>query len=339
MFSAAKARWLLDHYAARDVCLGTVDSWLVRQLCGVDVIEVGNASRTQLMDVRSRSWSPWLLELFGVPVDVLPSIVPSTGPFGPVRTLPELAGVPVAGVLGDSHAALFANGAASPGPMKATYGTGSSVMGLVDGPPSGGLCLTVAWDDGFVEYAAEGNILSTGATIAWLAELLGRDDIAGLAASADSDGVHVVPAFGGLAAPWWDPAAVGTICGLTLGTRPEQLARAALESIAFQIDDVVSDVDSAAYVLADGGAAANDQLMQLQADTSQLPVYRSRTPDLCALGAAHLAGRTAGLWSAADVRAFPRPREEFHPIETSARAAERKSAWHTAVARSRGHSP
>src|SRR4051794_16959503 len=231
MFSATKARWLLDAYGRDGVCLGTVDSYLAYKLGGGHVIEAGNAARTQLLDVRARDWSPELLELFGIPREVLPDVIPSTGPFPAARGLAPLPdGTPVCAVMGDSHAALFAHAGWRPGQVKATYGTGSSIMCLGDPAAHSNLCLTIAWDlDGEVAHAFEGNIRSTGATLTWLAQLLNTtpSELAAQAAD-DAGGVHLVPAFGGLAAPWWDDEAVGLISGLTFATRAPQLARAAL---------------------------------------------------------------------------------------------------------------
>src|SRR3954449_10706524 len=175
MFSATKARWLLDAYGRENVCLGTVDSFLAFKLGGGHVIEAGNAARTQLLDVRTRDWSPELLELFGVPREVLPDVVSSTGPFPGTKGLAPLPdGTPVCAVMGDSHAALFAHAGWRPGQVKATYGTGSSIMCLGDPATPTNLCLTIAWDDaGHVAHAFEGNIRSTGATLTWLAKLLG----------------------------------------------------------------------------------------------------------------------------------------------------------------------
>lgn len=260
MFSATKARWLLDaadpdrsRSRRGELCLGTVDSWLLAQFGGDHVIEVGNASRTQLLNIARRDWDPALLELFAIPPEVLPRVVASSGPFPAVRGLPPLLdGTPVTGVLGDSHAALFAHARRQPGQVKVTYGTGSSVLSLCPpgADPPEGLCLTVAWDDGEPAYALEGNIRATGATIAWLARMTGTDpaSLAALAAAATSDGVRIVPAFNGLGAPYWDPDAVGLISGLTLGTGLAQIARAALESVAFQVEDVVAAVDAAGPV-------------------------------------------------------------------------------------------
>jgi glycerol kinase len=341
MFSATKARWLLDTYGRGDVCLGTVDSFLLHRLGGGHIIEAGNAARTQLLDVRARDWSPALLDVFGVPRDVLPEVLSSTGPFPGTRGLAPLPdGTPVCAVMGDSHAALFAHAGWRPGQVKATYGTGSSIMALGDPAAwhGGGLCLTIAWDDdGDVAHAFEGNIRSTGGTLTWLAELLGTTPAALAVQAADSaDGVHLVPAFGGLAAPWWDDAAVGLISGLTFATRIPQLARAALESIAFQVEDTVAAIDAPVEtLLADGGPTGNPTLMQLQADTSGRAVARSLTAELSALGAAHLAGRGAGVWTQEQLEALDRPRELYEPREAPASREARLAAWHAAVGRAR----
>jgi len=355
MFSASKAGWLLDLYdpdrrrsASGELCLGTIDSWLMWRLVGRHCIELGNASRTQLLDVRTRSWSQELLEIFRVPVDVLPSIVPSSAALGHVRDFPGLPpDVPLTAVLADSHAALFAHGAFEPGLVKATYGTGSSVMGLVDAHRDVGLGvgLTLAWDTGEPAYAAEANIRASGATIIWLAALLGTTPghVFELAVSTGSDGVILVPAFGGLAAPWWDDSAQATLTGLTLGTGAGQVARAAVESIALQVNDVVAAMEQGVGrvqgLLADGGGSASDTLMQLQADITQLPVYRARDQDLSALGAAHLAGIGGGVWSIDDLRGLPRERDTFIPRLDGESAAARVGAWHSAVERARYSHP
>jgi glycerol kinase len=337
MFSAAKLRWLLDR--SPGAAVGTVDAWLMYALTGSHQIEIGNASRTQLLDVRTGRWSGELLDLFGIPATALPALTPSAGDLG--RIGPQggaLAGLPVRAVLGDSHAALRAHGDQAAGGAKVTYGTGSSVMGLLGAEPDDdpAVCLTIAWGDPDARLAAEGNIRSSGATVAWLADLLGTttERIAELAADAESDGVHLVPAFGGLAAPWWDDAAVGLISGLTLGTRAAQLARAALESIAHQVTDVVAAMGPVRHLLADGGASANDHLMQIQADLSGRPVRRARAGNLSALGAAHLAGRAAGVW---DAGRPPRPLEydDFAPRLDTDAAAGHRSGWRAAVRRAR----
>lgn len=352
MFSALKAGWLLDRYdpgrvrAARgELCLGTVDSWLMYRLGGGHRTEVGNAARTQLLDVRQRAWSAELLEIFGVPPEILPTIVPSGGALGQVAGLPGLADdVGLAAVLGDSHAALFAHGGFTPGLVKVTYGTGSSVMGLVDSHAQvgEGVCLTIAWDTGEPAYAAEGNIRASGAILVWLAALLGiePEDVLAMAAGAGSDGVVLVPAFGGLAAPWWDDTAVATISGLSLGTRAPQLARAAAEAVVLQVCDVVAAIadgqEPIQCLLVDGGGSASDTLMQLQADIAQVPVMRARAQDLSALGAAHLAGLSAGVWTPDAVSSLARERDTFVPAAGSGTAAT-VSAWREALARARYH--
>jgi glycerol kinase len=358
MFSATKARWLLDRFdpdrtrASRgDLCLGTVDAWILHRLTGEHLIEVGNASRTQLMDVRTCQWSPPLLDLFGVPPLALPDIVGSAGPFGPFAPFNRSrggdaipAGLPVLAVMGDSHAALFGHAGWRAGLVKATYGTGSSVMAVSDVPPgpASGLCETVAWQIGARPvHAVEGNIRSSGATLAWLAGLTAStpDRLAAIAAQARADGVHLVPGFNGLGAPWWDPAATGLLTGLTLGTSLENVARAALESVAFQVNDLLMAIreatGGAGILSADGGAAANSTLLQLQADISGIPVLRPRTADLSALGAAHLAGLAAGLWTAEDLDALPRPRDEFTPAASARWRAREVASWHAAVRRAR----
>jgi glycerol kinase len=350
--SAAAVRWLLDHVdpdrirAARgDLCLGTVDAWLVHQLTGDHQIEVGNAARTQLMDIRTCRWSPRLLDLFGVPEQALPQITSSAGPFAKRRGDDAIpAGVPVLAVLGDSHAALFGQAGWRPGLVKATYGTGSSVMAVATARESqaAGLCETVAWQVGGQPVrAVEGNIRSSGATMAWLARLTSASTagLASMAAGATADGVHLVPGFNGLGAPWWDPEAAGLLTGLTLGTRLENVARAALESIAFQVNDLLTAVRQAggpaSILSADGGAAANSTLMQLQADISGIPVRRPGTADLSALGAAHLAGLAAGLWSPEDLDALPRPHDQFTPASGAPWRDREVGAWRAAVRRAR----
>ena len=350
MFSALKARWLLDHHDPErtrsrrgELCLGTVDSWLLSRLGGEHVIEAGNASRTQLLDVRGVRWDPRLLELFDVPDAVLPSVVPSNGPFPSTRGLAPLRdGTPVTAVMGDSHAALFAHAGWRPGQVKATYGTGSSIMSTADPDGAGeGLCVTVAWQTEAPVHALEGNIRSTGATLTWLAKVVGRtpEELAELAADS-SDGVHLVPAFGGLGAPWWDDAAIGVLAGLRFGTGLPQIARAAVESIAFQVEDVVAALERASgpigTLLADGGPTANRTLMQLQADTSGRRVARALARELSALGAAHLAGRTAGVWDDAALERLDREREHYEPREGDESRERRQAGWRDAVRRARG---
>jgi glycerol kinase len=341
MFSAPKVSWLLDEVdpdraaarAAR-ICLGTVDAWLRFRLTGSHAVETGNAARTQLLNVATADWDDELLALFGVPRQVLPEIVASNDT-SDTATVGPLAGVPLAGVLGDSHAALYAHGVTDPSTVKVTYGTGSSAMRLSDRPTAGAVCTTIAWADPRPHLATEGNIRSSGATLAWLGRITGlpEDRLAELAATSGNGGVHIVPAFGGLAAPWWDDSATGVIDGLTFATTPAQLARAAIDSVALQVADVVdamSDAGRPARIVADGGASANDTLMQLQADVSGVPVHRSTRAELSALGAAHLAGSTAQLWSTP-----PGADPDAYRVFTPGADPGIRSGWRTALDRSR----
>ncbi|MEV4171245.1 FGGY family carbohydrate kinase [Nonomuraea sp. NPDC049709] len=348
MFSALKARWLLDTYdpdrrrsRAGELCLGTVDSWLLSRLGGRHVIEVGNASRTQLLDIRTGGWDARLLDLFAVPAEVLPEVVSSCGPFPAVRGLAPLPdGVPVLAVMGDSHAAMFAHAGWRPGVVKATYGTGSSVMAIGGPPDAPGLCRSIAWDLGAGPvHAVEGNIRATGRTVSWLAELFDVPADVLLAEAADPGDVHFVPAFGGLGAPWWEPEASPVITGLTLGTRRAQLVAAALEAVAFQVEDVVAAVDQAVgrvrVLMADGGLTRSARLMQLQADVSGRAVARSGEHDLSALGVADAAGLAAKLWTLDQLETRHRPADTYRPGIDEAERVRRKAAWHAAVRRAR----
>jgi glycerol kinase len=352
MFSAAKMAWLLDALdpsrskaRAGDIRLGTVDSWLLHRLTGEHLIEAGNASRTQLLDTARVSWDDDLLALFDIPRAALPAIVPSNGPF-PALT----AGAPfsphhrIEAVLADSHAALFAHGAFAAGPLKVTYGTGSSVMGLLDVPKAvgPGLCLTVAWQTGSdIAFAAEGNIRSTGAALRWLADLLAitPQELIDLGARTPSDGVVFVPAFSGLGAPWWDLDASGLFTGLTQKCGRAELARAALDAIVHQVADVVdayaAEVGDPSVLFADGGPTRSDVLMRLQADVAGRPVLRSGDTELSALGAAHLAGVGADLWSWDALRALPRRRDTFDPSLDGATRETARDGWQAAVDRAR----
>ena len=359
MFSAAKARWLLDslpHGQARakagEVCIGTIDAFLLSRFGGEAVVEAGNASRTQLFDVVRATWDEELLAIFDVPLAALPRVVASIGPFPKARGLAPLPdGAPIGAVLANSHSALFAHGVFAPGPVKATHGTGSSLMGLVEraavrdgnaGAP--GVCLTLAWQLDSPTLAYEGNIRSAGSTLVWAAELLGitTKELADLALDApNSRGVYLVPAFGGLAAPWWDPNAAATATGFSFGVTRAPFARAAINSIAHQIADVVDAFRASGApverLLVDGGPTRNDQLMQFEADMVGAPVERTSVAELSAMGVAHLAGLTASMFTLASLGQIDRGSESFVPGATSAamRAKERR-AWGRAVARARG---
>ncbi|MGW5064290.1 FGGY family carbohydrate kinase [Streptomyces sp. NPDC004096] len=312
MFSALKMAALLDvHDPSRVLSrrgvlrLGTVDAYLLQTLTGETVTEIGNASRTQLVGLAEGDWDDELLEVFDIPGAALGRVVASNGPFGKLRGLdPLIDGTPVLAVLGDSHAALFAHAGWRPGTVKVTYGTGSSAMAITDAPePAGKVCSTIAWSTGQVVYAQEANIRSTGRTLTWLAELLGvtTEEIIDSATGAEAGGVTLVPAFGGLGAPWWDAHAAPLLTGFDLGTGRHQLARAALDSVALQVSDVLAALPRARQVVADGGLSRSDTLMQMQADVADVAVARTPHHDLSAAGAAHLAGLSSGLWTTHDL--------------------------------------
>jgi glycerol kinase len=309
-----------------------------------------------LFDIRSLEWSPALLERFGVPAHSLPEVRPSSGRFG--RTADGVgcpAGLPVSGMAGDQQAALFGQACLEPGMTKNTYGTGSFVLmhvGASCPPPVEGLLTTVAWSlaDGTRAYALEGAIFVTGAAVQWLRDGLGIIDHAGelaeLAATVpDSDGCVLVPAFTGLGSPWWDPHARGTVVGITRGTTRGHLARAVLDAISLQTRDVVDAMTAVSglpipSLKADGGAAANDLLLQLQADDLQVPVSRPVIQETTALGAAYLAGLAEGVWgSPADITTNWRLDATFEPRAEAAAADARHAAWTRAVERSRGWAP
>lgn len=357
MFSAGKMRWLLDHTddgraraEAGELCLGTVDSWILYNLTGgqVHACDMTNASRTLLFNLRTLAWDPELLEIFGIPAAALPEVRTSGAVYGESVGRNRLpAGVPVASLIGDSHAALFGHAGFQPGSIKATYGTGSSLMTPTPQPvfSQQGLSTTIAWaQPASVTYALEGNIYITGAAVEWLGQLLGLADagqaIEGMAASApSSDGVYLVPAFVGLGAPHWNDEARGVISGLTRGTTPAHLARATLESIAYQIRDIFDLMQSEAgmplrTLLVDGGPSRNDLLMQFQADILNCPVQRTASADVSALGAAYLAGLTTGVWrSEAEIAGLSRSHEAFAPRMEGAERERLYAGWRLAVAR------
>jgi glycerol kinase len=358
-FSGTKLAWLLDQVpgararAARGgLAFGTVDSWLLFKLTGHrrHVTDVTNASRTLLFNLRGGDWDDRLLELLRVPRACLPEVVDSCLD-GAAAIEIELDGIklPVSGIAGDQQAALFGQACFTPGMAKNTYGTGCFALMNTGTEPYASrhrLLTTVAWRRGTCQYALEGGVFMGGATIQWLRDGLGiierSDDVEALAASvADTGDVYLVPAFAGLGAPQWDPAARGTIVGLTRGSNRAHLARAALESIAFQTADLIEAMQLDAgqplsELRVDGGAARNDLLLQFQADLLGVPVLRPVNTETTAFGAAALAGLGVGFWqSQEELAALWALERRFEPRMPRAEAARRRARWKQAVERSR----
>lgn len=357
-FSGTKLAWILRSdpalaaAAARgELAFGTVDSYLLWRLTGgaVHATDVTNASRTLLFDLHTRRWSEELCALFGVEPSLLPTIVPSSGVCGTTRGVAGLRdGVPIAGLAGDQQSALFGQACFDPGTAKCTYGTGAFILMNTGATPvasKAGLLTTVAWEiPGELAYALEGSAFIAGAAVQWLRDGLGfftsAKEIEALAASVpDSAGVVVVPAFTGLGAPHWRPEARGLITGLTRGTTRAHLARATLEGIALQNVDILRamEADSGRRLTTlrvDGGAAANDLLMQFQADVLAVEISRPELVETTALGAAFLAGLGAGVWRDKDaIRAAWREDRRFHPTTDRTAVDAHLARWAAAVAK------
>jgi len=356
-FSGTKLRWLLDNVAGAraratrgELAFGTIDTWLVWNLTRGDahVTDPSNASRTLLFDIHACDWDDELLALFDVPRSLLPRIVPSSGICGQAT----IGGtrVPIAGIAGDQQAALFGQACHAPGLAKNTYGTGCFLLmntGERAVASTNNLVTTIAWQrDGRVDYALEGSVFIGGAVVQWLRDGLkiirSAADVEALAASVpDNGGVYLVPAFAGLGAPHWDAYARGAIFGLTRGATSAHIARAALESIAFQSADVLAAMQKDAAITltelrVDGGATANNLLMQFQADILGVPVVRPRVLETTALGAGYLAGLAVGYWKdATDVAANWRIDRAFEPAMPAARVAELAEGWGKAVERAK----
>jgi glycerol kinase len=348
-FSGTKMEWLIKEGGVDPgAAFGTIDSWLVYKLTGRHVTDYSNASRTLLFDIRELSWDRELCELLGVEPDSLPDPLPSAHVYG--ETTAFGGKVPVAGIAGDQQAALYGQACHEPGQGKNTYGTGSFVLENAgrDAPPaSEGLLTTVAWGvDGRVDYALEAAIFVTGAAVQWLRDGLGviesaaeTEQLAGALSS--NDGVYLVPAFTGLGSPHWDPYARGTIVGLTRGTGRAHLARAALESMAYQTVDAVQAMEQASGVRldelkADGGAVSNTWLMRFQADMLGVPVVVPRISETTALGAAYLAGVATGLWAEQDVRSMWREAASYEPSMSADQRETLLGEWRRALERARG---
>ncbi|MDX5444518.1 MAG: glycerol kinase GlpK [Zoogloeaceae bacterium] len=359
-FSATKLAWILREVpGARarakrgELAFGTVDCWLTWHLSGgaLHVTDAGNASRTMLFDIRRGTWSDELLALFDIPPGLLPEVVDSIGVCGHTRTDVLGATIPIAGIAGDQQAATFGQACFAAGMAKQTYGTGCFLL-MNTGPTAvesqNRLLTTVAWQRAAsTTYALEGSIFIGGALVQWLRDGLGiirrSSDIEALAASVpDSGGVVLVPAFTGLGAPYWDAYARGTLVGLTRGTTRAHIARAALEAIALQTVDLVDAMkrdgaEPLRELRVDGGAAANNLLMQMQADLLDVPVVRPQMLETTALGAAYMAGIGAGVWSGeAEVATHRQEAARFQPRMKPAERVAMLERWHRAVERSRG---
>ena len=359
-FSGTKLAWILDHVPgartkaeAGELAFGTIDSWLVWNLTGGErhLTDASNASRTLLFNIHSGAWDPELLELLRIPAAILPEVVDSSAVYGETAARFFAARIPIAGIAGDQQAALFGQLCDRPGMVKNTYGTGCFMLMHTGGRAvtSGqNLISTVACRlGGKTEYALEGSVFSAGATVQWLRDGLGIIRSSGegeaLAASGpDNGGVYLVPAFTGLGAPHWDPYARGALLGITRGTAAGHLARATLESIAFQSADLLEAMakDSGTPLTelrVDGGATDNDLLMQFQADLLGVPVVRPKVRETTALGAAYLAGLASGFWrDRTEIGRFWQAERTFVPAMEREKAAELRHHWRRALERAKG---
>ena len=353
-YSAAKLAWVLENVpeakrldAAGGLCCSTVDSWLLYKLCGGEAkTDYSNASRTQLFNISTLEWDVEICKLFGIRPDSLPRVVDSNSLFGQSDfggALPSP--IPVHGVLGDSHGALFGQGCVTPGSIKATYGTGSSVMMNIGEKPvfsDKGVVTSLSWGiDGKVKYVLEGNLNYTGAVIRWLVDDLGllasSRDAGGLASSARAvEGLYLVPAFSGLGAPYWDGEARGIICGLSRGVGKAELVRAAEECIGYQIADILAimkeDSGFAVDTLrVDGGPTSDSFLMQFQSDIADANVEVPAFEELSGSGPAYLAGMSLGLYPATVSQRIPSAR--YFPGMSAGEREKRIEGWHNAVAK------
>ena len=356
-FSATKVQWILQNVRgararakAGELAFGTVDSWLIWNLTGgkVHVTDASNASRTMLYDISKGEWDDELLKLFGVPRSMLPEVRSSSEVYGVTTLLGHP--IPIAGIAGDQQAALFGQACTKPGMAKNTYGTGCFMLmntGTKRIASKNNLLTTVAWRiGGRTEYALEGSIFIAGAVVQWLRDGLeffrSAAEIEALAAGvSDTGGVYLVPAFAGLGAPHWDQYARGTIVGLTRGSTKAHIARAALEGIVLQVMDVLKAMEADAGIKlkelrVDGGASANDLLMQLQADLLNVPVVRPKVAETTALGAAYLAGLAVGFWkNQADIARQWQVDKRFTPSMKSAARIRIAKGWERALSRAK----
>ncbi len=356
-FSGTKIAWILDNVSgaralaeAGKLAFGTVDTWLVWKLTQgqLHATDASNASRTMLFNIHSGAWDRELLELLKIPASMMPEVRSCSETYGNVSGIEGLNGIAIAGIAGDQQAALYGQRCIKPGMTKNTYGTGCFMLqntGRRAVPSSNRLVTTVAWKIGDVtEYALEGSVFVGGAVVQWLRDGLGlirkSEEVETLAQSVpDNGGVYFVPAFVGLGAPHWDSYARGSIFGLTRGTSAGHLARAAVESIAYQVADLLDAMrrdsgDAVQELRVDGGAAANDSLMQFQADILGVPVVRPAVTETTAMGAAYLAGRAVDFWPVSQGESSARDRR-FEPQMAPEKARVLRERWNEAVSRSK----
>ncbi len=358
-FSGTKIKWILEnvdgageHAENGDLLFGTVDSWLVWKLSGgkVHITDVSNASRTLLYNIHEMSWDKELLDILDIPESVLPEVKSSSEVYGYTGRDLFAKPIPIAGIAGDQQAALFGQVCTKPGMAKNTYGTGCFMLmqtGETAIESKNNLLTTVAWQiDGKPQYALEGSIFIGGAVVQWLRDGLGffskSEDIEKLAGQVEqTDGVYLVPAFSGLGAPHWDPYARGTMVGITRGTTSAHIARAALDSIAYQSADLIKAMASDSGIdlkelRVDGGASVNNLLMQFQADILNVPVIRPTITETTALGAAYLAGLATGFWNNLDeISKKWKEDKTFKPVMKSASRKSLLKGWTEAVERSK----
>lgn len=357
-FSGTKLRWMLENVAgvrrraeAGDLAFGTVDTWLIWNLTGglVHATDPSNASRTLLFNIHNGTWDEEMLRLLGIPPQVLPEVRPSSGSFGDIANAAFPGSMPIAGVAGDQQAALFGQACFEPGVTKNTYGTGCFMLMQTGSNPVASknrLLTTVAWDTGRREYALEGSVFIGGAVVQWLRDGLkmirGSEEVEALAATVkDNGGVYLVPAFAGLGAPHWDAYARGAVLGITRGVNAGHFARAALESIAFQVTDLVAAMESDSGIhlgelRVDGGASRNNLMLQFQADMLGVPVVRPSVTETTALGAAYLAGLAAGVYSDRNSIALHwKVDRRFEPKMSRDQASSMRTCWSRAVERAR----
>jgi len=354
-FSATKLKWILDTVpGARDkaakgkLAFGTVDSWLSWKLSGgkIHITDVSNASRTMLLNIQTCEWDEELLKLFDIPASVLPEVKPSSKIYGVTETVVKHANIPIAGIAGDQQAALFGQLCTQPGMVKNTYGTGCFMLmntGEQMIPSKNNLLTTVAWKIGNkTAYALEGSVFIAGAVVQWLRDgihiIRDSSEVESLAAEVkDAEGVYVVPAFAGLGAPHWNQHARGSLFGITRGTTKAHIAKAALESIAYQTTDVLKAMESDSGISikelrVDGGATINNMLMQFQSDILQTPVVRPKVYETTALGAAYLAGLGVGYWdSVEELQKQWQADARFTPVMPDEKVKEYLKGWQRAV--------